>query len=254
MRLASQVDGLLTTKLNSIAINSFSRDSLGRQVLNPSDLSDEDRNFLADYSDAVEEWESVFLILSERKSLVLNRPLSQKLDSSLCRSFLFGQKVSDDMVSIDPTTFEARLLFSFESAFGCGVTCPVYYGGDVGLENEPGVLVHPFSSLTKSWELSPGCGLFLADGLSAINECCDLVKSEGAVPLDFRLFLGKTQYRENDLFNKVREGKYIPLSVSKNLVLKQCLQLPKPLFCELSVMAGGQIKEISDIELAKRSK
>ena len=51
-------------------------------------------------------------------------------------------------------------------------------------------------------------------------------------PLDFRFFVGHTSYSKGQLQDAVTKGKYQPIACSRPLVLKQCIQLPKPLWHE----------------------
>ena len=71
-------------------------------------------------------------------------------------------------------------------------------------------------------------------------------------PLDFRFFIGHTKYEGAELDEAVRLGQYQPVACSRPLVLKQCIQLPKPLWHEVLEFCGGELKEISKLELAKR--
>ena len=105
-------------------------------------------------------------------------------------------------------------------------------------------------------------------------------------PLDFRFFIGHTRYAKGQLEDAVVKGKYQPIACSRPLVLKQCIQLPTPLWHEGKEAArvqlcvhdswfhsppphtiiyllvrecilvlefcGGELKEISKLELAKR--
>lgn len=112
-------------------------------------------------------------------------------------------------------------------------------------------------------------------------------------PLDFRFFIGHTRYAKGELEDAVSKGKYQPIACSRPLVLKQCIQLPKPLWhegkkggcfciilknefvcCHIPLhtqnsyctntffylqmhslvleFCGGELKEISKLELSKR--
>lgn len=46
-------------------------------------------------------------------------------------------------------------------------------------------------------------------------------------------------------------GKYQPIACARSLVLKQCIQLPKPLWHEVLELCGGELKDISELEQLK---
>ena len=47
-------------------------------------------------------------------------------------------------------------------------------------------------------------------------------------------------------------GKYQPIACSTSIILKQCIQLPKPLFHEVLELCGDDLSRVSQIELSKR--
>ena len=73
-----------------------------------------------------------------------------------------------------------------------------------------------------------------------------MLKGELA-PLDVRWFVGR---RRNV---STHDGKWCPIACSRPLALKQCLGLPKPLWHEVLETAGGEVSEVSRIELLKRT-
>lgn len=68
--------------------------------------------------------------------------------------------------------------------------------------------------------------------LPSPNIAIDGVLSGKYKPLDFRFFVGHTRYTKGQLEDAVSKGKYQPIACSRPLVLKQCIQLPKPLWHE----------------------
>ena len=72
-------------------------------------------------------------------------------------------------------------------------------------------------------------------------------------PLDFRFFIGCNRYQKGGLDIAIRSNKYQPIACARALALKQCIQLPKPLWHEVMEMCGGELREISQLELKKRS-
>ena len=64
------------------------------------------------------------------------------------------------------------------------------------------------------------------------SSAMDGVLSGKYKPLDFRFFIGHTRYAKGQLEDAVVKGKYQPIACSRPLVLKQCIQLPTPLWHE----------------------
>ena len=83
-------------------------------------------------------------------------------------------------------------------------------------------------SLEGAEEISPGTGIFKGGMEAAMSG----ILSGKYKALDFRFFVGHTSYIGGQLDEAVREGKYQPVACSRPLVLKQCIQLPKPLWHE----------------------
>ena len=83
-------------------------------------------------------------------------------------------------------------------------------------------------SLEGAEEISPGTGIFKG----GIEAAMAGILSGKYKPLDFRFFIGHTNYIGGQLDKAVSLGKYQPVACSRPLVLKQCIQLPKPLWHE----------------------
>ena len=65
-------------------------------------------------------------------------------------------------------------------------------------------------------------------------------------PLDFRWFVG----RRSDL--STADGAWRSIACARPVALKQCLGLPKPLWHEVLELCGGELSELSRIEILKR--
>lgn len=65
-------------------------------------------------------------------------------------------------------------------------------------------------------------------------------------PLDFRWFVG---FRRDIC---VDNGSWSPVACARPVALKQCLGLPKPLWHEVLELCGGELEELSKIEMLKR--
>mmetsp|Transcript_10668 Transcript_10668/g.21825 ORF Transcript_10668/g.21825 Transcript_10668/m.21825 type:complete len:483 (+) Transcript_10668:184-1632(+) len=199
------------------------------------------------YLDNQEAWQEVSLVLERdtdvgtATSLVLNRPMAFQLTENLARLVLHGE------FSVVTPTANGRKpdLHKFMAAFGS--ECAVYIGGpdDQGKAAE---IIHGIKTLPGAREIAPGTGIYRG-GLTA---AVDGVLRGLYQPLDFRFFVGKHIYDDNILDLSVILGKFQPVACSRALALKQCISLPKPLWHEVLEWAGGNLAQISELELSKR--
>ena len=121
---------------------------------------------------------------------------------------------------------ETEKLSTFLSAFER--ECAVYVGGPDNYE-EPGRMIHGFADLDGAKEISAGTGIY-EGGISA---AIDGVLKGKYKPLDFRFFVGSHQYIGGNLDLAVHSNKYQPIACARSVALKQCIQLPKPLWHEI---------------------
>ncbi len=61
--------------------------------------------------------------------------------------------------------------------------------------------------------------------------------------MDFRFFCGVVAWQPGDLDKEVAAGAWHTAACSRVLVLKQCLQLPTPLWREVMCLMGGRYAE-----------
>ena len=73
----------------------------------------------------------------------------------------------------------------------------------------------------------------------------DLVQAGEAAPADFRFFLGCMAWGPGELEDELKQGLWHTAAVSRNLVLKQCVALPTPLWKEMMELMGGEFLEIA---------
>jgi hypothetical protein len=218
-------------------------------------LNDQRNEILSLYLDHQESWQETCLVLERDEgagtatTLVLNRPMGFQLTDSLARMCLYGAEDEDP-----PTKLKTggRMdephadLIKFKVAFG--QECAVYIGGPD--DQEKGAeIVHGVANLPGAVEISPGTRIYRG-GLDAAVEG---VLKGMYKPLDFRFFIGKHTYEESMLDVSVLLGKYQPVACSRSLVLKQCISLPKPLWHEIAELCGGEMKELSRLELSKKN-
>ena len=152
-------------------------------------------------------------------TLVLNRPIATKVNEDLAKLILFGQ------FSRQSSACETQQLVNFLNAFED--SCALYLGGPDN-QDEPAFLVHGIKDLPGAVEISPGTSIYKG-GLGAAVEGIMAGKYD---PLEFRFFVGRHSYKDNALQKMVYTGKYQPVACARTLALKQCIQLPKPLWNE----------------------
>ncbi|KAK1735895.1 DUF179 domain-containing protein [Skeletonema marinoi] len=225
--------------------------------IDPSDLDEESLELLQLYMDHQSTWQEVCLVTEMSnegkggsKTITINRPMAFKLSKSMARLVLMGalqasENDSTNFVRKERDGGETQNLVKFLGAFEN--QCAVYVGGPDDMD-KPAVLVHGIADLPGAVEISRGTGIYQG-GLEAAT---DGVLSGKYKPLDFRFFVGHTRYAKGQLEDAVTKGKYQPIACSRPLVLKQCIQLPKPLWHEVLEFCGGELKEISKLELTKR--
>jgi Uncharacterized ACR, COG1678 len=237
--------------------------------LDSSILTDESNEVLQLYLDHQETWQEVCLVTSydstAATTLVLNRPLALQLTDALGKLVLYGAFSGKKSSTLD-IPFK-----DFMKAFG--KECGIYVGGPDD-QHLPAVLIHGIAHLDGATEIAPGTGIYQG-GLKAAVEG---VLSGVYKPLEFRFFVGRHSYvpeLENDaefldtdddddedesddivvassLDLDVVLGKYQPVACARSVALKQCIQLPKPLWHEVLQLCGGELKDISEFEQLKR--
>jgi len=220
--------------------------------IDPRQLKPQTADFLTLYLDNQECWQEVGLVVEKDKSpgtastLTLNRPMAFKLTENLAKLVLFGAQNAMLMQERGRVGSETEKFVKFLTAFEA--SCAVYVGGPDNLE-EPAVMIHGFADLDGAREISPGTGTYEGGIAAAV----DGVLSGKYAPLDFRFFVGGHQYKSGELDVAVFSNKYQPIACARALVLKQCIQLPKPLWHEILELCGGDLKDYSSLELMKRS-
>lgn len=250
---------IINNRLNALAIKAV--DSSGN--IQSSSLNAEDKSFLNRYVKSNEEWEELSVIVAhdgkgikaengESVSLTINRPLSVGISDSLTELILFGSLGSTSSTSSDGSQHEylsdmytSDFKASFKSAFGSqGV---VYVGGP-DMQHLPAILLHGQVGLKGSEEVSPGSGL-CTGGLQAAVESVLAGKTD---PLDYKFMVGRRTSAPGFLEGYCRTGVYAPVHAPRAVGLKQCVGLPKPLYHEVMTLCGGEMEEISRIEILKR--
>jgi hypothetical protein len=216
--------------------------------IDPRELKASSESLLHLYLDNQNTWQEVCLVaqrdVSEGTSttFVMNRPMAFSASKSLARLVLFGSSAAmSDRIPVSQTQQLVKFLNAFEN------NCAVYIGGPDRMD-EPAELIHGFGDLEGAEEIEPGTKVYRGGVPAAI----DGVLSGKYNPLDFRFFVGRHEYKDGELDVAVHTNKYQPLACARPIVLKQCIQLPKPLWHEVLELCGGELGEISKLEFMKR--
>jgi len=198
-----------------------------------------------------EQWQSVCLVAKMDESnlsaetYTLNRPMAFSLSEDLAKMILFGVMsniIRDGRIPVSETNKFNKFLTAFEKQ------CAVYVGGSDN-QDKQAVVIHGISGLEGATEIAPGTGIYMG-GLEA---AIDGVLDGRYKPLDFRFFIGCNRYQKGALDVAILSNKYQPIACARSLSLKQCIQLPKPLWHEVMEMCGGELREVSQLEFKKRS-
>ena len=203
------------------------------------------------YLNNQEHWQSVCLVVKKDESDIsaetytLNRPMAFSLSEDLAKMVLFGvmsNVIRNGRIPVSETKIFNKFLTAFEKQ------CAVYVGGTDN-QDKPAVVIHGISGLEGATEIAPGTGIYTGGLEAAIDGVLDGRYN----PLDFRFFIGCNRYQKGALDAAILSNKYQPIACARSLALKQCIQLPKPLWHEVMEMCGGELREVSRLEFKKRS-
>lgn len=166
---------------------------------------------------------------------MINRPLAKAVNAQVAQLLLNG--APETRRGLPPLHDEA-FLERFLQAFG--KEAAIYLGGP-DQQDVSGTLVHGFE-LPGAVEIAPGTGIYRG----GVEAAVDAVLEGTRQPLEFRWFIGR-RVKVTTAF-----GSWCPVACARPLALKQCLGLPKPLWHEVLELCGGELAELSKIELLKR--
>ncbi|CAM9331869.1 unnamed protein product [Phaeothamnion confervicola] len=118
--------------------------------------------------------------------------------------------------------------------------CPLYMGGDVGQGTVQ--LMHPFGGdrVRDAHVVIPGVSVG-----GSTEDVKRLVRDGEASPEQFRFFLALCGWGPGQLEKEVERGVWYTAAVSKEVVLKQCIGLPVPLWREVLQLLGGKYSLIA---------
>lgn len=166
-----------------------------------------------------EFWQTVIFILehSEQGSvgIVLNRPSILCLDKAMLR----GSEQS-------PGTSTSRLSQKFPKN-------RLYFGGYH--KQEIISMIHGFYSVGGT-EIRNG--IFVG----GYEKACEAASSARG-PNSFKFFAGCVIWKPGELQREIDSGLWYSATSSRNIVLKQCLSLPVPLWAEVLRLMGGSYED-----------
>ena len=110
----------------------------------------------------------------------------------------------------------------------------LYFGGDVG--DGTVSFLHGSDKVQGSAEVLPGVYL------GGYDSACELVKKEEVDANEFKFFARYCGWAPGQLKSECERGVWYPVACSKQLALKQVIQLPKPLWREILELCGGELK------------
>jgi putative transcriptional regulator len=142
-----------------------------------------------------------------------------------------NEKGSMGVILNRPTQYSMGYVSGDES--GPFAQNALYFGGDVG--DGTVSFLHGSSSVTGSVEVS--AGVFLGGYESA----CELVKTGEVEANDCKFFARYCGWGPGQLQSECERGVWYPVACSKQIALKQVIQLPKPLWREVSELVGGDV-------------
>ncbi len=220
-----------------------------RGEIDPMKLDEESKSLLNLYLDNQNSWQEVCLIAERNASegtstvFVLNRPMAFSVTKSLARLVLFGALDASLPDRLTPSQSKRLVLFlkAFENM------CAVYVGGPDNMD-APAVMLHGYGDIEGAEEIAPGTKVYKG----GIDGAIEGILSGKYSPLDFRFFVGRYNYKNGDLDVAVNANKYQTIACARPIILKQCIQLPKPLWHEVLELCGGELMEMSKLELMKR--
>ncbi|GMH99901.1 hypothetical protein TrLO_g772 [Triparma laevis f. longispina] len=247
--------------LNEIAIKAIDKDG----AVNDASLSSEERDFLNRYIKCNSEWEELGLVVShggvgavkcsdkgESIVLNLNRPLASGISETLAKLILKGSYLvsSDEDKPMDTDNdylenlYDRDFFDKFSKAFSKNGVC--YVGGDDEQGLSPGIMLSGVQDLKGGVELANGIYV------GGVEDAVERVLSGQNKATDFRFFIGRKTFVPGFLEAYCVGGTYQPFSAPRAFALKQCIGLPMPLYHELLGLAGGEVKDVSGIEIVKR--
>lgn len=153
--------------------------------------------------------------------------------------FLFAhtKEGSAGLIINRPTEYNLGQLAGFEDLLPEFGSCPLYMGGDVGANALHSV--HGVPRVEDSVEIVSGVYM---GGFKSMKSS---VQSGQHSAMDYRLFVRYSGWGPGQLEREVAMGVWYVACCSKDIILKHCIQLPKPLWREVLELMGDPYADIS---------
>ncbi|KAG1668845.1 hypothetical protein FOA52_004940 [Chlamydomonas sp. UWO 241] len=101
-------------------------------------------------------------------------------------------------------------------------------------------VVHGHGGLEGAIEIVPG--IFTGGEVAASAAVAD----GDHIAEDFRFHAGAVVWDRGELDAQAAQGAWYPAACARAVVLKQCIQLPTPLWREVLMLMGGEYKDVAD--------
>jgi len=111
----------------------------------------------------------------------------------------------------------------------------LYFGGDVGAGTV--LVIHGDGDVDGAREVTTGVYL------GGYDSVVERVSDGSSKPQDYKFFSKCCGWGAGQLDREVEAGVWHPVSAARPLLLKQCLQLPKPLWREVMELCGGDLAD-----------
>lgn len=151
--------------------------------------------------------------------------------------FAHSKEGSAGLILNRPTEYNLGQLAGFEDLLPDFSSCPLYMGGDVGANALH--VVHGIRGLEDTIEIIPGVYM---GGIKSMKSSVQIGESK---PNDYRWFVRYAGWGPGQLEREVAVGVWYLASSSKDMILKPCIKLPKPLWRETLEYMGDPYVDIS---------
>lgn len=182
------------------------------------------------------------LVRPETGCLVIAQPgrfgvRQQYFNQAVIFLFAHGEQGSAGWILNRPTEYTIGQLAGFEELQPELSSCPLYMGGDVGKDCTH--VMHGVRDLEGAQEVIDGV---FVGGYRNVKAH---VREGRSSPMDYRWFARYSGWGAGQLEREVAAGAWFLGSCSKELVLKHCINLEKPLWREVLELMGEEYAEIS---------
>ncbi|CAL5219356.1 g1173 [Coccomyxa viridis] len=161
------------------------------------------------------------------KGVIINRPARANVGDLLEWGYQPSQAYTEEDAKIMKESFADSVL---------------YLGGFYPpnrITRQPLIMLHGHRHLEGCREVSPG--IYTGGEVHAGRE----IASGALQASSFRFFAGMMEWESGRLLQDIQRGLWYTAACSRSLVIKQCLQLPVPLWKEVLILMGGSYAAIA---------